>query len=351
MAGSRTDAQRLGTLAALLTPLFMGLSPVFGKLAMRSGLDPYTLTALRTGCAALLLWGGCLLFFRRYLYVFPAGLMGAAAVGVVNGLGSLLFYTGLLLLDDASLAQLLNMTYVIFAVLLVRAYGQRVSWVSIGRALLALGGVYLLSVAHHSVTIVHWLGVALMLGSAFTYALHVVVSQRVMYEMPAPTMTLYAMTFMALTVLVARLVAGASLPLAWSPLVAEGWWFVAGLALVTALSRVTLFVGVRSLGGLQTILLNVAEVGVTLLAGFLWLGERLAPLQWLGVAVLMGSVLLAPLDARRGGPRQPAHEDSAARLQREPGANLADLPPGFLGGARQPEPGVAEPEQAPGAGT
>jgi len=325
-----TRGTRAGLVAALLTPFFMGLSPVFAKLAIRSGVDAYTLTALRTGFAALLMWVVYLLFFRRYVYIFSAGLIGTLAVGVVNGLGSLLFYNGLLLLDDASLTQLLNMTYVVFAVLLTRLDGRPVSWKSLVRALLALAGVYLLSAAHAAPNRVHWFGVGLMLGSAFTYALHVVLSQRVMYEMPAPTMALYAMTFMGLTVLVARLVAGASTPLPWAPLLPTGWWFVGALTLVTALSRVTLFAGVRSLGGLQTILLNMAEVGVTLLAGFFWLGERMTPLQWVGVAVLMGSVALAPWD-RQGGAAEAPRSDDTARLLREHGIDPNELPAGFLG--------------------
>lgn len=288
--------RRTAMAAAMLTPVFMGFTPVFGKLAMLAGLDAYTLSALRTGLAALVMWVVYLLFFRRYTYIFAAGLLGTLAVGVVNGIGSLLFYNGLQLLNNASLAQLLNMTYVIFAMLLTRIYGQRISWKSALRAGLAFAAVYLLTAAHDSAGAFHWLGVGLMLGSGFMYALHVIISQRVMYEMPAPTMALYGMTFMSLSVLAVRLVAGAASPLAWAPSDPAGWWFVASLAAVTALSRVTLFAGVRGLGGVQAILLNMAEVGVTLLASFVWLGERMTPVQWLGVVILSASVLLALWD-------------------------------------------------------
>ncbi len=295
---SRANHRTIGIAAATLTPLFMGMAPVFGKLAIRTGVDAYTLAALRTCLAALALWAVYLLFFRRYTYIFLAGLLGTLAVGVVNGLGSLLYYNGLLLLDDASLAQLLNMTYVIFAILLTRIYGQPISALSAARAGLALLAVYLLASAAPSTGPVHWLGVGLMLGGAFLYALTVVLSQRIMFEMPAPTMTLYSLSFMGLTVLAARLVAGGFAPLAWGPALPIGWWFVLGLMAVTAVSRVTLFAGVRNLGGVQAILLNVAEIGVTLLAASVWLGERLMPLQWTGVLVLLVSVSLAYRDAQ-----------------------------------------------------
>lgn len=294
---SRSDkSANDGLIAALLTPLLMGLAPILGKLAIHSGFDPYTLAALRTCFAAALLWAVYLLFFRKYIYIFPAGLLGTLVVGAVNGFGSLLYYNGLLLLDNASLAQLLNMLYVIFAVLLVRFYGQRISTLSVLRAVLALVAVYLLTAWNDTTGSVHWIGVGLMIGAAFMYALHVVLSQRAMFEMPAPTMALYALTWMGVVVLLARLLYGLSLPLPSGPSSFDGWWYIAALTAVTAISRVTLFSGVRNIGSLQTILLNVAEIGVTLLVAITWLGERMQPIQWVGVGVLLLSVLLSRWD-------------------------------------------------------
>jgi drug/metabolite transporter (DMT)-like permease len=287
---------RIGTIAAFSTPVIMGLAPIFGKQAIHAGTDPFTLVMLRSCLAAAILWIVYGLFFRKFIYIFPAGLLGTLAVGAINGLGSLLYYNGLLLLDNASLAQLLNMLYVIFTMLLVRFYGQNISLLSIIRAFMALIAVYLLA-GGHSQTSIQWIGVGLMVGSAFTYALHVVISQRVMYEMPAPTMSLYALTWMGATVLIARLAYGAFMPLQWGPAASIGWLYILGITVVTGLSRVTLFAGVRNLGSLQTILLNVAEMGVTLLLAFFWLGERMETVQWVGVIVLLVSVLLTRWDS------------------------------------------------------
>jgi len=295
--GSGERRINYGMLAALLTPLFMGTTPIFGKLALRSGLDPYTLAALRTSAAAALLWIVYGLFFRRYIFIFPAGLLATMAVGAVNGLGSLLFYNGLLLLDDASLAQLLNMLYVLFVMLLAHLYGSRISGLSLLRAALAMLAAYLLTAfaATHGDQ-VHWLGVGLMIGGAFMYAYHVVLSQRSMYEMPAPTMALYALTWMAVTVVLARLFLGQYINAAWAPRLPVGWWYIGGLTVVTALSRITLFIGVRKLGATAALLLNVGELAVTLLIAFVWLHEVLTLVQWIGVIILMVSVFLARWD-------------------------------------------------------
>jgi len=295
---SRDAKHRLGVAAAMMTPLFMGFAPVFGRLTINTGVDAYTLAALRTCGAAAVLWIVYLLFFRRYTYIFAAGLLGTLAVGAVNGLGSLLYYNGLLLLDNASMAQLLNMLYVIFAMLMTRIIGRRISSMSIARAVLALFAVYLLTVANGSYAVgsIQLTGALLMIGGAFLFALHVILSQRVMFEMPAPTMALYALTFMGATVLIARIVYGFFFPLPLGPAVPVGWLWLVGLMLVTALSRVTLFAGVREIGGLQAILLNMTEVGVTLLAGFFWLDETLTAIQWAGVGILLLSVILSRWD-------------------------------------------------------
>jgi uncharacterized membrane protein len=53
---SAHDSSRSELVAALLSPLFLGMAPVFGKLALRGGSDPFTVAAVRTALAAGLLW-------------------------------------------------------------------------------------------------------------------------------------------------------------------------------------------------------------------------------------------------------------------------------------------------------
>jgi drug/metabolite transporter (DMT)-like permease len=280
--------------AAWLTPVFMGLTPIFGKAATLAGVDPFSVAGWRTLLAALLLWGIYLIAFRRYLFIFPAGLLGTFLVGLANGLGSLLFYNGLTLLD-ASLAQLLYMLYFVFAMLLTRLYGQPISRLSRFRALLAVGAVVLLTGG--TGLAMNWRGVAFMIGAALMYAVHVVLSQRVMYEMPAPTMTIYAMTAMALTVTVAWLIHGRGPRIVLEPIGREAWFLILGLTTVTALSRLTLFAGVKELGGVQAILLNVAELFVALISAIVIFGDYLTILQWLGAALLIISMLLSQADS------------------------------------------------------
>jgi drug/metabolite transporter (DMT)-like permease len=274
-------------LVPFLSPVFLGMAPLFGKLAYQSGSDPFTVAAIRTIIAAAILWVLYLIFWRRYIYIYPAGLLGCVVIGTVNGIGSLMFYSGLNLLD-ASLTQLLNGMYIIFVVILARLGGQHITYRTKFRLTLAL--VALLLLTGLSLTSINWLGVGLMLGNAIMFAGTVLLSQRVVYEMPAQTVTLYVLTTMAVLVAMARLAYGIVDPV-WA-VNGDAMWAIFLLGASTALARLTMFFGVKALGGLQTSMIAITEIGVTLLLAFMFLGERLTMPQWAGVAFLTASIVL-----------------------------------------------------------
>src|SRR5258706_13105165 len=165
--GNKASSSHLrGLTAALLSPLFLGMAPVFGKLAYLGGSDPFTVAATRTVASAVFLWIVYLLFGRRYIYIYPAGLLGCVVVGIVNGIGSLLYYNGLHYLN-ASVVQLLNATYLIFVVILARLGGQALTRRTLLRASLASVAVILLTggIAGE----ISWLGVGLIIGNAILF--------------------------------------------------------------------------------------------------------------------------------------------------------------------------------------
>jgi drug/metabolite transporter (DMT)-like permease len=281
---SSSQLNTRGLSAALLTPTFLGLAPLFGKLAYMGGSDPFTVAATRTVVAAGILWIAYLLFWRQFIYIYPAGLLGCVVVGMTNGIGSLFYYNGLRYLD-ASVAQLLNASYLIIVVLLQRFAGQPLSRRALIRVLLAFIAIMILTGGVSGR--ISWLGAGLMIGNAILFAGTVIMSQRVLYEMPSPTVTLYTLTAMAVVVVMARVV----YRLEWIPQTSEAIGAIFVLGITTALSRLTLFIGVKHLGTLQTALLGVFETAVTLLTAFLFLHEQLTPVQWIGVTLLFASLL------------------------------------------------------------
>ena len=279
--GSRT--RQRGVAAALLSAIFLGTAPIFGKQAYAEGMAPIALAAWRMLIAAAGLWVVYALVGRRYLYIYPAGLLGCLAVGAVNGIGSLLYYTGLQRVD-AGVGQMVYSLYPFILVILLRLDGHRFSSLTLLRIVLAIAAVALLTQTGDGP--VDLTGFGLMLGAGLAYALHLSIGQRVSYEMPAQTLTLYAVTSMAVVVSIAHVLAG------WGPVPASAWNPTFGLALVTVASRLGMFLGVKRLGSMQTALIGITEILVTLLLAISLLGETLSPRQWIGAGLLLVSLLV-----------------------------------------------------------
>lgn len=279
-------ASARGVAAAFLTPLFLGLAPIFGKLAINQGADPFSVAAVRTIVAVVLLWVAYAIFARKFIFIYPAGLLGCIVLGIVNGIGSLFYYSGLGLID-ASLAQLLNGMYLVFAVLLTRIGGERLDSRILLRIMLALAALVILTGFDGKA--INWLGVGLMLGSALMFAGTFILSQYVLYEMPSPTVTLYTLSTMGVVVTMAWLASGVQTDLNTFEIALPA---ILILGLTTALSRLTMFAGVKFMGSLQTAILAITEIGVALVLAFLVLGDRLTTAQIFGVGLLLLSLAL-----------------------------------------------------------
>ena len=277
--------QTTGVIVSLASAMIVGWAPIFGKMAYRVGVDPYTLAALRTILAAAMLWVFYLVRWRRYIYMDWRNLLGCVSMGAVNGVGSLFYYTGLQRLD-ASLASLLNSLYPIWVFIFLSASGHAISRLAVARLALALVGLYFVTSAGPLRP--NSLGVMLMLASAAAYGWHLVLGQWVLADVHSRTVTLYVLTTMAVVVGGVRLAGGPAL----EPIGGAGWEAILGLAIVTALSRLMMFAGLQRIGGAQTALLGIAELITTLLVAFVVLGERLSPAQWIGAAIITTSVLL-----------------------------------------------------------
>ena len=269
----------------VLASFFLGWAPILGKMAYAQGVTPFTVATVRTLVAVALLWLGYGLFWRGWLRIGWRELAGCVAIGAVNGVGSLFYYSGLSRLD-ASLASFLNTLYLLWVVIFLTASGQPVRWLTLARMGLAMGGVYLLTGAGAGEP--DWLGAMLMVASAATYGWHLVLGQWVLADVSSRTATPYILTAMAATVGIARMVQGGAIEV----IPPAGWRAIFALGVTTALSRVLMFAGLQRLGGIEAALVSLLELLISLGLAFLLLGERLTLLQWIGGGVLVLSILI-----------------------------------------------------------
>lgn len=285
------------------------MAPVFGKLAITQGFTPFAVVALRTSFAAGIMLVVVLLFYRQFLYIFPVGLIGCVLAGAINGLGSLLYYLALERLD-ASVGQLLYSLYPFFVALWLILDHQPPTRLTLFRIALATIAVLLLTYTPNRS--VDMAGVAMMIGAAVLYAMHLPINQRVLYEVPAPTVALYTLLAMSAVVVPVFLIFDRTLPSANIP-----WTPVICLTFVTLFSRIALFLGVKKIGGMQTALLGLAELLIAIILSNLFLGENLSATQWLGAAGLGISLILVMYEK----PAPPVHSGKTGWLSwiRPPG--------------------------------
>jgi drug/metabolite transporter (DMT)-like permease len=273
-----------GIQAALASALFLGLAPIFGKQAFSIGFSPLAVVAFRTIFAAGLLLIIVVLFRRPFLFIYPAGLLGCVLAGTLNGIGSLFYYFALDRLS-VSVGQLLYSLYPLFLAIWLIIDRQPTSRLTYLRIFFALFGIGFLTFS--GTVKIDWLGVILMLGASIFYAIHLPINQRVLYDIPAPTVTLYTLLAMSLVVFPAYLLFDRHLPV-----IGTSWTPILALTLVTFFSRLMLFLGIKSLGGMQTALLGLSELFVSITISHFWLHESLSLAQWSGALLLGISILL-----------------------------------------------------------
>ena len=284
--------QNRGIRAALLSAFFLGMAPIFGKQAILAGLPPLSVVALRTLFAALLLFAVIMAFKRQFLQIYPIGLIGCLLAGSINGIGSLFYYSALGRID-AGIGQLLYSLYPLFVAIWLWLDKQPPSKLTLLRIGLAMPAVAMITLGgSHRLDLV---GMGMMLLAAALYALHLPINQRVLMDMPAPTVTLYTLFAMSAIVVPAFLIIG---PI-HLPTTTATIWPVVGLTLVTFFSRITLFLGVKHIGGMQTALLGLFELLVSVGLAQIWLHETMTLTQWAGAALLSVVLVLAAFDKTR----------------------------------------------------
>jgi drug/metabolite transporter (DMT)-like permease len=281
-----------GILAALSSAAFLGMAPVFGKQAILLGLPPLGVVAIRTILAALLIFLLIIIFKRQYLFIYPAGLLGCLLAGWINGLGSLFYYSSLgrIGAGEGQLLYSLYPLFVAFWLFLDHQTPSRLTMLRIGLSIPAV--IMLVQAGGESIDVI---GALQMLIGAALYALHLPINQRVLYDMPPITVTFYTLLAMSAVTVPVFFFSDTGTMFESS----AGWGAICGLTLVTFLSRLTLFLGVKNIGGMQTAILGLSEILVTMAMAHFWLGERLTTIQWIGAILLITSMALIGLEKKQ----------------------------------------------------
>jgi len=269
----------------ILSGCCFGTLAIFGKFAYRLGLSTPQLLTYRFACAAILMWIVAAIARQR----IPARrtLIGLAIMGAVGYVGQSGAYFSALHFIPASATALLLYTYPVVVTLVAAAFlGEPMSWSKVAAVGLAFVGTVL--VVRAQLTGAAPIGIILGLTSAAIYSGYILYGSRLLPGVPpvsatATIMTAAALVWIAFTTLSGQFV------VAWTP---SRLALIGGFVLLgTAIPVLTFIMGLRLIGASRAAILSTFEPASTVVLAVLILGESGSPLQYVGGALVLASVI------------------------------------------------------------
>jgi drug/metabolite transporter (DMT)-like permease len=288
-----------GAVLCLVSAAGFGTLGVFGRLAAGAGAGTLTTLTVRFAVAAAVLAVLARVTGQARARPPRAVARRALALGAVGySLQAGLYFAALERLD-ASLTAIVLYTYPAFVTLAALALGRATGDGRTAAALAAASaglGLVLLGPGAGAFDVV---GAALALGASVTYTSYILVSEGVTRTVPPLALSALVCAGAAATCSAIGLASG-SLDLA---LGAEAWLWLLLIALVSTVLPVTaFFAGLRRVGPAEAAILSTFEPPVTVALSAIALGERLAPIQLAGAALVLAGVVLLQLGPRRAPP-------------------------------------------------
>jgi drug/metabolite transporter (DMT)-like permease len=240
----------------------------------------------RFALAALLLWLGAVAIHEP----FPPrrSLLGLAIMGGAGYVGQSGSYFSALHFIPASTNALLLYTFpVVVTLLATLLFREPLGWIKLAACGLAFLGTLLVVEAQlHAAAPI---GIVLGLGSAAFYSGYILYGSRLLPGLPPVSATATIMTAAAVVWSIFAAATG-QLEVAWTiPRVALIGSFV---VLGTTIPVLTFILGLRLVGPSRAAILSTFEPASTVLLAVIILGELASPLQYLGGALIIASVLV-----------------------------------------------------------
>lgn len=291
-AGARLSAAAFATL--LLIALMMGANHVAARLAFDHGVDVLTAVAFRSGVTALVV--GTLVFWQGVPRALtPRHRRALPAIGLLIALQSFCLYSAVARLPVA-LALLAFNTYPLSTALWARVlYGHRPERRLLVAMPLLLAGLALaldvLGAASGLGAAAQWgrigAGVAFALSASVSFGLALVWTQHEAGDLDGRLRTATTMSLVGVLALVA---VGAQGGFHW-PQAPAGWWGLALLTFLYGTAFTIMFTVLPRLGVVgNSAIMNVEPVFALGLA-WVFLGQSIAPVQLLGAAIVVGTVI------------------------------------------------------------
>ena len=286
MRAPAANRNAVGVALVIGSACCFGTLGVFGKLAYRLGLTTPQLLSYRFALAALMLWLAATatrqgLPPRRSL----VGLAIMGGAGYVGQSGS--YFTALHFIPASTNALLLYTFPVVVTLLAAVLFHESLGWKKLAACGLAfLGTVLVVEAQLHAAAP---LGILLGLGSAAFYSGYILYGSRLLPGLPPVSATACIMTSAAV-VWTGYAAVTRQLKVDWT--VPRTALIVGFAVLGTTIPVLTFILGLRLVGPSRAAILSTFEPASTVLLAVIILGEVASPIQYVGGALILASVVL-----------------------------------------------------------
>ena len=299
VAAARRRTEWAGVALVLISATAFATNAIFAKYAYAAGLTTAQLLAFRFSLAACGMLALAVMLGQNPIRLGSRRLLKLFALGAVVYTAQALAYFAALQTLAASLCVLIVYVYPSLVVIAGALFlGRAVSRWRIVALVASFGGLILL-VGGAQLQIA-W-GLAFAIASPVIYTGYILLSERVMSDLPAIAASAVIMTGAGITLAaIASLERSLALPAS-----ATAWTVVLALAIVPTMIAISTFLaGLPRIGAARAALLSTWEPVVTVVLAVILFGDRFTLVQALGGVLILIAVVM---QAGRGGrPEQSA---------------------------------------------
>lgn len=281
----------IGTLAGIAAAICYGTNPLGALKLYEEGMQTNSVLFYRFGLAWIII-AIVMLFRKEKLRVTWKEFRVLTGLGLLFIVSSLTLYLSFRYMA-AGVASTILFTYpVMTALIMVVFFHERVTFATVLSLLLSCAGVALLYWSDNGGTL-STVGVILVLASALSYALYIILMNRGNLQMSSIKINFYVLLYCALGMLAYSLIAGLPLTL---PHGTVSWFYVGWLALVPGIFALVLMVyAAKYVGSTATAILGALEPLTAVLIGLLVFGEPFSVYLAVGIVLILAAVVFIAL--------------------------------------------------------
>jgi len=278
-----------GFFFAALSAICYGTNPLGALHLYAQNYSPETVLFYRFFTAALLLMVVMLskgshfkISFREFRALVAFGFLFAAS--------SLTYYASFKYMDAGLASTLLFLYPLEVSVLMAIFFKEKIKVWTVVSIAVSMAGIALLYRGGDGATL-STVGCLLVFLSSISYAIYMVMANRINLQMGSVKMTFYAICFCLVFLLLYSVTLGSGLPPVFTQASSWGWGFMLGFV-PTVLSLIFMVKAVRIVGSTPTAILGALEPVTAVSIGVLVFGEILTSRLIAGIILILGSVVL-----------------------------------------------------------